>query len=216
MVPLPDAIDFVTGASIGCRYMTSWHGVVDRGAVRGGEWVVVNGCGGIGLSAVQIASALGAQVVAVDVDDRKLEKAVKEGAVATVNARDGKVPEAVRTITSGGAHLSIDGLGIRDTVLNSVLSLRKGGRHVQIGLTTQQEQGTVALPIDLFVVTETTFLGSVGNPNLHYDPLLRMIEHRRLRPQSLLERTVPVTGVNEVLQSMTGFGTVGFNVIDSW
>jgi propanol-preferring alcohol dehydrogenase len=216
MIPLPEAVDFVTGAAIGCRYMTSWHAVADRAGVRGGEWVAVHGCGGIGLSAVQIAAALGAQVVAVDVDDVKLEKATKEGAVATVNAKRERASDAVKTITGGGAHVSIDGLGIADTVLNSVMSLRKGGRHVQIGLTTRQEQGMVSLPVDLMVVTEATFMGSVGNPNPHYAPLLQMIAHGQLRPQSLVERTVPIEETGGVLKSMSDFGTLGFTVIDRW
>ncbi|TGU56514.1 alcohol dehydrogenase, partial [Mesorhizobium sp. M00.F.Ca.ET.186.01.1.1] len=110
--------------------------------------------GGVGLSSVQVASAVGAMVIAVDVDDAKLAKAKEEGAVAVINARKENVVEAVKEITKGGAHASIDALGIRDTILNSVLSLRKGGRHVQIGLTTKEEGGMVGLPIDAITAME--------------------------------------------------------------
>ena len=106
-----------------------------------------HGAGGVGLSAVQVATAVGGMVIAVDVDDAKLVKAKEEGAVAVINARKENVVEAIKEITKGGAHASIDALGIRETILNSVLSLRKGGRHVQIGLTTKEEGGMVDLPM---------------------------------------------------------------------
>src|SRR5581483_4364598 len=72
LVRLPESVDFVEGASMGCRYMTAFHAIVDQAGVRAGEWVAVHGCGGVGLSAIQIATALGANVVAVDVSDEKL------------------------------------------------------------------------------------------------------------------------------------------------
>src|SRR5579885_3067987 len=149
LVHMPDGVGFLEGASMGCRFMTSYHGVVDRAKVRPGDWVAVHGCGGIGLAAVQIAAAIGANVVAVDLDDRKLELAKKVGAQYTINAkRSEDVPMSVFDITKGGAHVSVDALGIATTCRNSILSLRKQGRSLQIGLTTQAEQGEVPLPID--------------------------------------------------------------------
>ena len=129
-IRLPDEVSTLVGSALGCRYMTAYRAVADRGGVQGGEWVAVHGCGGIGLSVVQIATALGAQVVAVDLDDAKLEQARAEGAVATVNASADPAPEAVQEITGGGADVSIDALGVKATVLNSLMSLRKRGRHV--------------------------------------------------------------------------------------
>src|SRR5205823_145181 len=133
LVPLPESIGFVEAASMGCRYMTAFHGVVDQAKVGAGEWVAVHGCGGVGLSAVQIATALGANVIAVDVADEKLAFAKELGAVATVNATKGDPAAAILDLTRGGAHVSIDALGIAATCRNSVNSLRKRGRHLQIG-----------------------------------------------------------------------------------
>jgi propanol-preferring alcohol dehydrogenase len=213
LIRLPEAVDFVTAAALGCRYMTAYHAVLYRGRARAGEWVAVHGVGGVGLSAVQIANAAGARVVAVDVDEEKLARARQEGAVATVNARQQNVPEAIREITGGGAHLSVDALGIRETIQNSIFSLRKGGRHVQVGLTTQAEQGMVALPTDMMVGMELEFYGSVGNPHPQYAGLLGLVEQGKLNPRSLVGRTVSLEEVNEVLQSMTEFRTLGFTVI---
>ncbi|HEY8415403.1 MAG TPA: zinc-dependent alcohol dehydrogenase family protein, partial [Thermaerobacter sp.] len=212
-IKLPESVDFLTAAAIGCRYMTAYHGVAKQGDVRPGQWVVVHGCGGVGLSAVQIATAMGAQVIAVDVSDEKLAKAREEGAVATVNARRESVPEAVRELTRGGADVSIDALGIRDTVRNSVLCLRKGGRHVQIGLTTSQEQGEVELPIDVIVAQELQIIGSLGNPHPDYRELLALVERGTLQPASLVSQTVRLDEASDVLQKMTEFGTLGFHII---
>ncbi|ADU51828.1 Alcohol dehydrogenase zinc-binding domain protein [Thermaerobacter marianensis DSM 12885] len=212
-IKLPDAVDFLTAAAIGCRYMTAFHGVTKQGDVRPGQWVVVHGCGGVGLSAVQIAAAMGAQVIAVDVSEQKLAKARDEGAVATVDARHENVPQAVKDLTRGGADVSIDALGIRDTVRNSVLCLRKGGRHVQIGLTTSQERGEVELPVDVIVAQELQIYGSLGNPHPDYRALLALVERGVLKPASLVSRTVRLEEASDVLHQMTEFGTLGFHVI---
>ncbi len=135
LVRLPEAMDFKTAASLGCRFATSFRAVVDQGRVRGGEWVAVHGAGGVGLSAVMIAAALAARVVAVDVAESKLSLARAMGAAATVNAREvSSVVEAVREITGGGAHVSLDALGHAETCFNSIANLRRRGRHVQVGL----------------------------------------------------------------------------------
>jgi propanol-preferring alcohol dehydrogenase len=212
-VKLPEAVDTLAASALGCRYMTAYHAVTMQGCARPGQWVAVHGTGGVGLSAVQIGNAVGAQVVAVDIDNAKLAKAEQEGAVATVNARDTDVPEAVREITQGGAHVSIDALGIRDTVLNSVLSLRAGGRHVQVGLTTKDERGMVALPIDFIVTKELRIVGSLGNPHPQYAGLLSLVERGKLRPKSIVAREVSLEEASDVLESMTHYDNAGLSVI---
>ncbi|WP_067928645.1 zinc-dependent alcohol dehydrogenase family protein [Alicyclobacillus shizuokensis] len=212
MIGLPDNVDALTAAAIGCRYMTGYHGVM-RGLVQPGQWVAVQGAGGVGLSAIQTAYAVGAHVIAVDVDDEKLQKAKQEGATAVVHARRENVPEAIREITKGGAHVGIDALGIQETVLNSVLSLRKGGRHVQIGLTTSEETGHVSLPMDFITTSEIEIVGSLGIPHPDYRGLLSLVAEGRLNPKALVEREVGLEDVNEVLDNMTNFRTKGFNVI---
>ncbi len=216
LVPLPESIGFVEAASMGCRYMTSFHGLVDQAKVGAGEWVAVHGCGGVGLSAVQIATALGANVIAVDVADEKLAFAKELGAVATVNATKGDPAAAILDLTGGGAHVSIDALGIAATCRNSVNSLRKRGRHLQIGLTTQAEQGEVALPIDLIVLKEATIIGSCGMQAPRFGAMLQMVEAGKLRPGKLVHKTIALEEAGQVLASMDRFATVGVNVIDRY
>lgn len=216
LVHLPEEVDFLTAAALGCRFMTAYHGVVDRAHVRPGEWVAGFGIGGVGLSAVQIASAIGARVVAISRTEQKLGRARTEGALATVQASEEHLVEAVKEITAGGAHVAIDALGSNDTALPAILSLRKGGRHVQLGLTGQIEKGMVALPVDAMVFQEITFAGSLGCPTTSYPSLLSLVATGKLEPKRLVTRKVPVEEASAVLSSMTDFATLGFNVITQW
>ncbi|CAB1060312.1 S-(hydroxymethyl)glutathione dehydrogenase (EC [Olavius sp. associated proteobacterium Delta 1] len=216
LVQLPDAVDFISAAALGCRFMTAYHGLVDRAVVRPGEWVAIFGLGGIGLSAVQIASTLGAQVIAVDISENKLEMAKTEGAAATLNALEQKPTEAILDLTKGGADLSVDALGLSQTALPALSSLRRGGRHLQIGLTGKAEKGKIALPVDAIVLQEISFIGTFGCPTTRYPSLLTLVANGKLKPKSLVTNTIPVENVNAVLSSMTDFATVGFQVINSW
>ena len=213
LVRLPEAVGFIEAASMGCRYMTSFHGVVDRANVKAGEWVAVHGCGGIGLSAVQIATALGANVIGVDVTDEKLAFAKELGAVATVNAAKDEPVGVIMDLTKGGAHVSIDALGIATTCRNSIMSLRKRGRHLQVGLTSAAEKGEVALPIDLLVLKEASIIGTIGMPAPRFGAMLQMVESGKLKPGLLVHGRITLGEASGVLESMDRFGTVGVTVI---
>jgi D-arabinose 1-dehydrogenase-like Zn-dependent alcohol dehydrogenase len=216
LVPLPEAVGFVDAASMGCRFMTAFHGLVDQAGVRAGEWVAVHGCGGVGLSAVQIGSALGARVIAVDVSPDKLAMAKTLGAVATVDASKDDAGKAIMQLTGGGAHVAVDALGIAATCQGAVMSLRKRGRHLQIGLTSSAEQGMIALPIDLIVLKEITLVGSLGMQAPRYGAMLGMVETGRLAPGKLVQQRIKLEQAGEVLASMDKYGTVGVTVIDRY
>ena len=176
-VSLPDDVGFEEMAALGCRYVTAFHALAHRVDLDAGDWVAVHGCGGLGLAAVQVASALGAGVVAVDVRDDPLAFADDVGATETVDASDiDDVPGAIRALTDGGAHVSIDALGRAETCRNSVESLRSRGDHVQLGITTDAERGEVSLPIDSMTRWDVSFHGSRGMPPTRYDELLRMLD----------------------------------------
>lgn len=215
-IQLPDTVDALSAAAIGCRYMTAFHAVTQRGQMSAGQWVVVCGSGGIGLSAVQIATALGGRVIAVDIAESKLEKAIAEGALHAVNSSKVDMVEAVRDITGGGADLAIGGIGVGSLVEASVLSLRKGGRLAQVGLTSQAEQGYVRLPLDHIIESEIEIVGSVGNPHVNYPRLLGLVEIGVLQPSRIVGETLPLEKASGVLASMDTFETLGFSVITSF
>jgi D-arabinose 1-dehydrogenase-like Zn-dependent alcohol dehydrogenase len=216
LVALPEAVGFVEGAALGCRFMTSYHGIVDQARVKPGEWVAVHGCGGIGLSAVHIATAMGANVIGVDIDETKLAAAREQGAVATVNASDGKAAKAVHELTGGGAHVAVDALGIEATCTAAIRSLRAGGRQLQIGMTSGAERGKIALPIDLIVGKELSLVGSYGMQVPRYASMLAMIETGKLKPLSLVSRTIALEETGDVLASMDDYATLGIPVIDRY
>jgi len=198
LVALPDDLSFTTAAALGCRYATAFRAVVQQGRVRPGEHVAVHGCGGVGLSAVQVAVAAGAQVVAVDVSPGALELARSLGAQACVHA--GQVPDAaavVRDLTGGGAHLSLDALGSPATCAGSVRSLRPRGRHVQVGLLPD---GDTPVPFDRVVALELELLGSHGMAAHAYPELLALVSSGRLRPDLLVTRTLGLDDAAEALR----------------
>jgi D-arabinose 1-dehydrogenase-like Zn-dependent alcohol dehydrogenase len=217
LVRLPDEIPFVNAASMGCRYMTAYHGLMDQLSVRPGEWLAVFGTGGVGMSAVQIASSAGARVIAVDIDDSKLGIARDLGAEATVNSR-GKQPQEIAQqiaeITKGGANCSLDALGIPATCVPAILSLRRRGRHLQIGLTTGDQKGIMPLPLDAMVMKEIQFVGSLGMQAYKLEDLVGLVQGGKLHPEKLISRKVPLEETGNVLDSMTHFGTTGTVVID--
>jgi D-arabinose 1-dehydrogenase-like Zn-dependent alcohol dehydrogenase len=196
--------------------MTAYHALVDRGRVGGGQWVAVHGCGGVGLSAVQIATAMGASVIAVDVADEKLAAAKGEGAVHTINAGKDEPVAAIMGLTGGGAHVSIDALGVKATCTNSVMGTRKRGRHVQVGLTSGAEQGQIALPIDLIVLKEVRIIGSLGMQAPNFARMLQMVESGKLAPGKLVHRRIKLEEASGVLEAMDKYGTVGVTVITQY
>lgn len=214
LVRLPEALDYVTAASLGCRFVTSFRAVVDQGQVVPGQWVAVHGCGGVGLSAIMIAKALDARVVAIDIDDEKLTFAGRLGAEVMINAkRVDDVAGAVREATAGGVHVSIDALGSGVACSNSINSLRKRGKHIQVGLMPGKEsQPTV--PMDRIIADELEILGSHGMQAHRYTELLGMIESGVLRPEQLVGKTIRLEDTLFALPDMANFTATGITVVD--
>lgn len=213
LVALPETLDYATAASLGCRFATSFRAVVDQGKASAGQWVAVHGCGGVGLSAVMIAHALGANVVAIDISDAKLALARAVGAVATVNATQvANVVEAVREITQGGAHVSLDALGHPTTCFNSISNLRKRGKHVQVGLMLGQHS-TPAIPMSKVIAHELEILGSHGMQAHRYDAMLRMISSGKLAPEKLIGKTISLEQSVDALMNMDKFEVNGAIVV---
>jgi len=213
LVALPEAMEFATAASLGCRFATSFRAVVDQGKVQPGQWVAVHGCGGVGLSAIMIAQAFGASVVAVDLADDALTLATSLGAAATVNATDcPNVAEAIRDITNGGAHISIDALGHTTTCTNSISGLRKRGRHIQIGLMVA-DHATQQIPMDRVIAHELEILGSHGMQAHRYDGMLAMIQAGKLAPEKLIGQRINLEQSIDALVTMDRPQAAGITVV---
>lgn len=210
LVAVPDGVDDVTAASLGCRFATAFRGLTGRAGVREGEWVSVVGAGGVGLSSVMIAAALGARVVAVDRHPEALAVARRLGALHTVLAEPGvDVPAAVTDLTGGGAHVSVDAVGSEQAVTDAVLGLRRRGRHVQVGLLPHD---LTPVPLARAIAWELDLLGSHGMAASDYPPMLAMISDGRLCPDLLVGRTVDLDEAAALLPHLDSAATAGMVV----
>ena len=214
LVAVPEAVPFNAAALLGCRFATAYRAVVTQGRLQAGEWIAVHACGGVGLSAVMIASALGGRVVAVDLADDKLAFARQLGAEITLNARaTDDVAAAVRDATGDGVYVSLDALGSLATCLNSIGSLRKHGRHVQVGLMTA-EHSHPKIPMGAVIARELEIRGSHGMAARDYPAMLDLITRGRLSPERLVTRTIALSEVPAALPRMDAFEGVGITVVN--
>ncbi|MGE4298991.1 MAG: zinc-dependent alcohol dehydrogenase family protein [Desulfovibrionaceae bacterium] len=214
LVRLPHDLAYATAASLGCRFVTAFRAVVDQARTSAGQWVAVHGCGGVGLSAIMIATALGANVVGIDIGDDKLALARRLGAVAVINsARVADPVRAVRDITGGGAHVSIDALGHPQTCFNSIANLRKRGRHVQVGLMLG-DHTTPSIPMAQVVAHELEIYGSHGIQAHRYDAMWAMMQTGKLDPKQLVGKTIPLDEAPIALMDMDNFTSTGITIID--
>lgn len=214
LVRLPEEMNFTEAASLGCRFITAFRAVVAQGRVRPGDWVAIHGCGGLGLAAVMIAHALGANVIGVDIREEALTLARALGAVETIDARAHPNPaRVIKELSAGGAAVSLDTLGSVETCRNSVLCLRKRGRHIQVGLMVADYRDA-PVPMNLVIAKELEILGSHGMQAHAYGPMFRMIAAGKLNPAALVTRTVTLEESAAELMAMGEFRGLGVVVID--
>ena len=214
LVRLPPEMSYTTAASLGCRFVTAYRAIVDQGGVKEGQWVAIHGCGGVGLAAVMIAVAIGAQVFAVDIRHEALTMAKELGATSSLNAGDvADIPEAIKSVTMGGAQVSIDALGHPSTFQNSVACLRRRGRHVQVGLLTGTDSNQ-SVPVDQMIAHELEIVGSHGMQAHRYPSMLAMIKSGVLNPERLVTETISLTESIDALVNLDKKTTPGITVVN--
>ena len=244
LVAVTDLVEDAAAAALGCRFATAYRALHARAKLRSGEWVTIVGAGGVGLSAVQIAVAAGANVIAVDRTPAALELARSLGAVHTVLAGRGErsdggdgrgersdggdgrgersdrgdgrgedVAAQVHDLTAGGSHVAVDAVGSPDTCADAIGSLRRRGRHVQVGLLPGVD-GHPTVPMDRVIAWELDVLGSHGMASVDYPDMLRLVEAGTLRPQDLVERVVGLSEGARLLPALDTAAPVGVTLID--
>ncbi|VXB15069.1 zinc-dependent alcohol dehydrogenase family protein [Aeromicrobium sp. 9AM] len=213
LVAIPEQVDFATAASLGCRFATAYRALVGRARVTEGEWLTVIGAGGVGLSAVMIARALGARVIAVDRNREALAVAAELGADHTLLADGTDIPSAVGDLTGGGSHVAIDAVGSEQTCADAILSLRRRGRLVQVGLLPPIG-GHPRVPMSRVIGWELDVLGSHGMAATDYPGMIALIEAGSLQPQRLIERTIGLGEAAELLPRFDQATVAGMTMID--
>jgi alcohol dehydrogenase len=215
LVRLPETIGFTAAAGMGCRVTTSFRAVVDRAKLQPGEWLAIHGAGGVGLSALLIGIAIGASVLAIDVNEDALKLAQVLGATKTLNVAGlTDVGAAVRDATNGGAHVSLDALGITATFHNSIRGLRKLGRHVQIGMPLGRHAEPTIPLLELVYSRQISVMGTRGIPASRFPALFEMIAAGHLDPARLVTHTISLAEAGPALEAMNGYTGAGITVID--
>ena len=205
LIRLPDELSFETAAALGCRFATAYRGVTQVAKVRPGEWVVVFGCGGVGLSAVMIAVSRGARVVAVDTNPDALGYAAAAGAERVLQSGS-EVAGLIHDLTGGGASLTIDAIGADSVVQEALTALRPRGRHLQLGLLP----GGVKLDVSRLIGQELQWLGSHGMAAHSYPEMLAQVASGKLRPADLVTRTI---GLDETPAALAAMNSTGITMI---
>ncbi len=209
LVPVPDDLDAGAAALLGCRFATSYRGLVEQAHLAPDDTVLVVGCGGVGLSAIMIARAVGARAVGVDVDAAALTRATAAGADAVVDASglsSAEVDAAVRAVARD-LRVTLDATGRPDGIDLALRNLSPRGVHVQIGLVSTDP----VLRLSRVTAKELTLVGSHGMARASYDGLLDLVRTGRLRPQDLVTRWI---GLDEVPAAMAAMrdGRLGAGV----
>ncbi len=214
LVRLPDGMNFSEAASLGCRFVTAYRALVDQGKVAAGDWVAVHGCGGVGLSVVMIAKAKGANVLAIDVSDDTLSFAQNLGATAVLNVRTAEsVVEEIVDVTNGGPHISVDAVGTTSAFQNSLRSLRRRGKHIQVGLLTEGES-IQKFAADALIAHELEIIGSHGIQAHKYQEIFSLIEDSGLDPKMLVTDRIALTEAPHYLATFDKKEKPGITVID--
>lgn len=213
LVAIPESVDYATAASLGCRFATAYRALIGRARVAEGEWVTVVGAGGVGLSSVMIARALGARVIAVDRNREALAVASEVGAEHTLLADGHNIPEAVAELTGGGSHVAVDAVGSEQTCADAILSLRRRGRLAQVGLLPPVD-GHPRVPMARVIGWELDLLGSHGMAAADYPGMMTLIESGALQPHRLIERTVGLAEAAELLPVLDQATPAGMTIID--
>jgi alcohol dehydrogenase len=216
LVRLPEQLEFDIAASLGCRFATAFHALVDQASLKPGQWIAVHGCGGVGLSTVVIASQLGAKVIAIDISDEALVLAASLGADVTINAsREPSVVRSVMETTGGGAHVSMDALGNPVLLSNSVRCLRRRGVHLQVGLMLEKD-ATPSVPMEKIVAHEISVLGCHGIQAHRYPDLLRLAVGNHALLSSMIGGRITLDAAPQALVGMGDFTGTGIKVITSF
>ena len=201
VIPMPEEIPLIEGAIIADAVTTPYHAVVNRGQVKPGDSVVVFGCGGVGSNIIQIAAAIGAQVVAVDIADDKLEMAKKLGAQAAVNAKGvDRVDKEVRKLTGGGANVGFEAIGNPVTQEQTFASVRNGGRFVMVGYSPKP----MTLNAGRVMYREMEIVGSLGCRAVDYPRVLELARTGKIKIKELVSAQFPLEKINKALDYVRG------------
>jgi 6-hydroxycyclohex-1-ene-1-carbonyl-CoA dehydrogenase len=197
---LPPSLPLEESAIIADALTTPYHAAVRRARVTPGDWVVVLGCGGIGLNLVQVVAMMGGRVIAVDLSDDKLERACALGAEHTLNPdRTSRLDKEVRVLTGGaGADIAMEAIGKASTQEQALGALRTGGRLVLVGYSPE----TLPLNAGRVMFRELEVIGSLGCRPVDYARVIALASRGRLRVAELVTHRFPLDRIADAFDTL--------------
>jgi 6-hydroxycyclohex-1-ene-1-carbonyl-CoA dehydrogenase len=196
---MPENVPLIEGCVIADAVTTPFHAVINRAKVKPGDQVVVFGCGGIGINVVQMAAAVGAHVIAVDMVDEKLEWATKLGAAETINPSGiDRIDKAIRKMTDGGAEVAFEAIGLPETQEQTFACLRPGGRFVVVGFSGKPMQLNTGRTMFL----EMEVIGSLGCPPADYPRVLSLVQQGKIKVKELVTAQFPLDEINDAFDTL--------------
>ena len=206
-IQIPGALSFVNAAAMPIAYLTAWHMLMTRAALRPGEDILILGVGGgVGSAGLQIAKLTGARVLATASSDEKLARAREMGADITINYKDMDFSEVVLEVTAGrGVDVVLEHVGAA-TWEQSIASLAKNGRLVSCGVTTGNI-GTIN--IRKLYQKQLTVMGSALGTVTELRTLVHLAAQGKFEP--IIDRTLPLHRAGEahlLLENRQNFGKV--------
>jgi 6-hydroxycyclohex-1-ene-1-carbonyl-CoA dehydrogenase len=199
VLDLPASVPLEESAIIADALSTPYHAVKNRAQVKPGDVVVVFGCGGVGINAVQMASAAGAYVIAVDINERKLQWALEFGAAKTIDAtKVERVSKEIKKLTGGGADIAMEVIGNPRTIEEAMESVRIGGRLCVVGYTNE----AISIVAGKIMFKELEIVGSLGCRPVDYVPLIRMVEQGKIDVKRQVTHRFPLAEIGRAFEVM--------------
>lgn len=194
LITVPDSLPLEKACVIADAISTPYHAVKHRGRVRAGDSVAVVGCGGVGMNVVQCATVAGARVIAIDVNDARLETAKSLGAVEAVNPNNvERLDKHVRKLTGGGVDIAFEAIGNPQTMRSAYSLLRRGGRLCVIGYSHED----VTLSAAKLMYFELEVVGSLGCGGGEYPEIIELVAAGRIKLDPVVSGTVPLANIDE-------------------
>jgi S-(hydroxymethyl)glutathione dehydrogenase/alcohol dehydrogenase len=205
VVKIDPEIPLDKAALVGCAVMTGVDAALNTAKVEAGSRVAVFGAGGIGLNVIQGAALAGAaQIIAVDLEDKKLDWARQFGATHAVNpSRDGDPVAKIHELTGGGADYAFECIGLPDVIAQSYNAVCKGGTAVVVGVT--RADGVVTLGTFMMPFQEKVLTGSMygsARPKIDFPRLLNLYQTNRLKLDELVTATYSIDEINRAFEDM--------------
>jgi len=201
---LPDEISFEAGATLMCASATALH-ALRKGRVKAGETVAVFGVGGLGLSAIQLAKALGvAEVYAVDIKQDKLELASEYNAIPIDASRCDAVEEIHKLTKGKGVDVALEMIGLHRTMQQTVESLGAMGRAVIVGISKTPLEVN---PYATLIGHEAEIIGSNDHLLQELPTLIDLARRKILDTSRVVSQVIPLDAelINQRLDDLENF-----------